>query len=57
VLTSVNCSATAAKQIAARMRYSGVLDDYPHVDGVVALTHGTGCGLARTGRASTYCAG
>jgi len=27
VLTSVNCSATAAKQIAARMRYSGVLDD------------------------------
>src|SRR5882757_1847574 len=49
VLTSVNCSATAAKQIAARMRYSGVLDDYPHVDGVVALTHGTGCGLAPDG--------
>jgi altronate hydrolase len=49
VLTSVNCSATAAKQIAARMRYSGVLDDYEHVDGVVALTHGTGCGMAPDG--------
>lgn len=45
VLTSVNCSATAAKLIADRMRYSGVLDDFPNVDGVVALTHGTGCGL------------
>jgi altronate hydrolase len=49
VLTSVNCSATAAKQIAARMRYSGVLDDYEHVDGVVALTHGTGCGMTDHG--------
>ncbi|WP_028933168.1 UxaA family hydrolase [Pseudonocardia spinosispora] len=49
VLTSVNCSATAAKQIAARMRYSGVLDDFEHVDGVVALTHGQGCGMAPDG--------
>ncbi|RVU23044.1 altronate dehydratase [Streptomyces antnestii] len=49
ILTSVNCSATAAKQIAARLRYSGVLDDFPHVDGVVALTHGQGCGMAADG--------
>ncbi|MFI8996597.1 UxaA family hydrolase [Streptomyces sp. NPDC053542] len=49
ILTSVNCSATAAKQIAARLRYSGVLDDYDHIDGVVALTHGQGCGLAADG--------
>ncbi|WP_030610615.1 UxaA family hydrolase [Streptomyces sclerotialus] len=49
ILTSVNCSATAAKQIAARLRHSGVLDDYAHVDGVVALTHGQGCGLAADG--------
>jgi altronate hydrolase len=49
VLTSVNCSATAAKQIAARMRYSGVLDEFEHVDGVVALTHGQGCGMAPDG--------
>ncbi|HWE54497.1 MAG TPA: altronate dehydratase family protein [Acidimicrobiales bacterium] len=49
ILTSVNCSATAAKQIANRMRYSGVLDGYDHVDGVVALTHGLGCGMAPSG--------
>lgn len=49
VLTSVNCSATAAKQIAARLRYSGALEDFEHVDGVVALTHGQGCGMAPDG--------
>lgn len=49
VLTSVNCSATAAKHIAQRMRFSGVLDDFDNVDGVVALTHGTGCGMAPDG--------
>ncbi|HEY4461444.1 MAG TPA: altronate dehydratase family protein, partial [Streptosporangiaceae bacterium] len=49
VLTSVNCSATAGRQIAGRMRYSGILDGYEHVDGVVALTHGLGCGMAPRG--------
>lgn len=49
ILTSVNCSATAAKQIANRMRYSGILDGYDNVDGVVALTHGLGCGMAPSG--------
>lgn len=49
VLTSVNCSATAAKQIAHRVRYSGMLDEFDHVDGVVALTHGQGCGMAPDG--------
>ncbi|MCP2166868.1 UxaA family hydrolase [Goodfellowiella coeruleoviolacea] len=49
VLTTVNCSATAAKQIAARLRHSGVLDEFENVDGVVALTHGTGCGMAPDG--------
>lgn len=46
VLTSVNCSATAAKLIASHV---GALDEYPNVDGVVALTHGTGCGMAGDG--------
>jgi altronate hydrolase len=46
ILTSVNCSATVAKMIAARFP---ALDDYPNVDGVVALTHGTGCGMAADG--------
>ena len=30
---------------------------YPNVDGVVALTHSTGCGMARRARAWTCCAG
>ena len=46
ILTSVNCSATVAKMIASRFP---VLDDFPTVDGVVALTHGTGCGMAADG--------
>ena len=48
VLTSVNCSATVARYIADTFR-GGALDDYPNVDGVVALTHGTGCGMAAAG--------
>src|SRR3954469_26062471 len=48
VLTSVNCSATVARQIAARVE-KDLLPDYPNVDGVVALTHGTGCGMADSG--------
>ncbi|MFL6073693.1 MAG: UxaA family hydrolase [Mycobacteriales bacterium] len=47
VLTSVNCSATVAKLIAARA--DRLLADFPHVDGVVALTHGTGCGMTAPG--------
>lgn len=43
VLSSVNCSATAAKQVAEHFR--GRLDAYPNVDGVIALTHKSGCGL------------
>jgi altronate hydrolase len=48
VLTSVNCSATAARAIAdhfSRKTNPAALADYPNVDGVVALTHGTGCGM------------
>ncbi len=49
IMTTVNCSATAARQIANRMRYSGILDDFENVDGVVALTHGLGCGMDPSG--------
>ena len=44
VMTTVNCSATVAKRVAAAFENGG-LDDYPNVDGVVALTHGSGCGM------------
>jgi altronate hydrolase len=47
VLTSVNCSATVAKMIAGRA--GPLLAGYPNVDGVVALTHGTGCGMTSPG--------
>jgi altronate hydrolase len=49
ILTSVNCSATTAKIIADSVRASGLLAQYPGVDGVVALTHGAGCGMASSG--------
>ncbi|MGN6584812.1 MAG: UxaA family hydrolase [Rhizobiaceae bacterium] len=49
ILTSVNCSASAARFIAQAVEKSGALDDFPNVDGVVAFTHGTGCGMAASG--------
>lgn len=49
ILTTVNCSATVARQIAAVFSYPGALDDYPNVDGVVALTHESGCGMRGEG--------
>jgi len=49
VLTSVNCSATVARYIAAAFDGGVGLADFPHVDGVVALTHSTGCGMADSG--------
>ncbi|MEO1612723.1 MAG: altronate dehydratase family protein, partial [Pseudomonadota bacterium] len=48
VLTSVNCSATAARQIAAAFGPEEMAQ-YPNVDGVVAFVHGTGCGMAGDG--------
>jgi altronate hydrolase len=48
VLTSVNCSATAARKIADAFGPEE-LADFPNVDGVVAFVHGTGCGMAGSG--------
>jgi altronate hydrolase len=47
IVTSVNCSATVARMVADHFRSS--LADFPNVDGVVALTHKTGCGMASEG--------
>ncbi|MEO0798588.1 MAG: altronate dehydratase family protein [Pseudomonadota bacterium] len=49
ILTSVNCSASAARFMADEINRSGILDDYPNVDGVAAFVHGTGCGMAPSG--------
>jgi altronate hydrolase len=49
ILTSVNCSATVAKYIAEAANRAGIAEHFPNVDGVVAFTHGTGCGMAGSG--------
>ncbi|GMG84165.1 altronate dehydratase family protein [Paralimibaculum aggregatum] len=48
VLTSVNCSATAARMIAGHFTPER-LAAFPNVDGVAAFVHGTGCGMAGAG--------
>lgn len=45
ILTSVNCSATAARKIAEHFTPER-LAPYPNVDGVSAFVHGTGCGMS-----------
>lgn len=52
ILTSVNCSAHVASMVAdvfKRNPFTGhdPLADFPNVDGVVALTHKTGCGMTQ----------
>jgi altronate hydrolase len=44
VLTTVNCSATVAKRISEAFT-GDALREYPNVDGVVAITHTSGCGM------------
>ena len=48
ILTSVNCSATAARMIADHFTPER-LADYPNVDGVAAFSHGTGCAMGGDG--------
>jgi altronate hydrolase len=52
VLSSVNCSATAARAIAdhfSRTNNPAALAAFEQVDGVIALTHGSGCGMDSEG--------
>lgn len=51
ILTTVNCSAHVANAVARTFEKqpltgSDPLADFPNVDGVVALTHTTGCGMS-----------
>ncbi|MCV0428866.1 MAG: altronate dehydratase family protein [Roseibium sp.] len=46
ILTSVNCSGSVARFIAEAAERSGILDEFPNVDGVVPIVHGTGCGMS-----------
>ena len=49
VVTSVNCSATVARFIAEAVNKSGILAQYPTIDGVIPLVHSTGCGIDSDG--------
>ena len=53
VITSVNCSATVARYICDHFR-GPALDAWPNVDGVIALSHGSGCGTASHGDGWDY---
>lgn len=46
ILTSVNCSGSVAKFIAEAAEKSGLLDEFSNVDGIVPITHGSGCGMS-----------
>ncbi len=48
ILSSVNCSATVVRKIAEWFTPER-LADFPNVDGVVAFSHGIGCGMEMTG--------
>lgn len=50
VVTSVNCSAMVAKRIAREVE-ARLGDGYPNIDGVVAVTHGSGCAMESSGEA------
>ena len=45
ILSSVNCSATVCRKIAEHFTAER-LAPFPNVDGVVAFTHNTGCGMS-----------
>ncbi len=49
VISTVNCSASTSKYISARVHASGMLDQFPNVDGVVAITHKAGCAMQYDG--------
>src|SRR3546814_20293129 len=49
ILTSVNCSATVARYIAAAFNRTGILADYPNIARLTAFVPSTRCRLAHTG--------
>ena len=44
LISTVNCSASTIRQIQARFG-PNILHDYPNVDGVIGMTHKSGCGM------------
>ena len=53
VMASASCSSSVAKFIAEAFD-AAALKDFPNVDGVVPIVHGSGCGLADHGEGIEY---
>ncbi|WGL15749.1 altronate dehydratase family protein [Microbulbifer bruguierae] len=49
VVSTVNCSVTVSRAVAAHFTNSGMLRDFPNIDGIVALGHESGCGMSTAG--------
>lgn len=49
ILTSVNCAGSVARFIAEEAARGDLLADFPNVDGIVPIVHGTGCGMSGKG--------
>ncbi len=49
LLTTVNCSASVSRFIVAEIERRGILRDHPTIDGIVALTHTSGCAMPTAG--------
>jgi len=47
VVSTVNCSASVSQLV--KQRFADVARDYPHVDGVIAVTHKSGCAVEEGG--------
>src|SRR5262245_57809611 len=49
IISTVNCSASTSKYISDRFKATDLLKQYPNVDGVVAITHKSGCAMQYDG--------
>ncbi|HCQ64594.1 MAG TPA: galactonate dehydratase [Rhodobacteraceae bacterium] len=47
---TVNCSATVINRAADELTREGAFEAFSNIDGIAAFAHGTGCGMAATGR-------
>lgn len=51
IISSVNCSATVTKHVVREVERRGLLEKFPNIDGVVAITHGLGCCISNRNEA------
>jgi altronate hydrolase len=49
IISTVNCSASTSKYISEKFRTTDLLQQFPNVDGVVAITHKAGCAMQYDG--------